>query len=221
MGIFDKIIQLHKKEEKEKQKIYWDVDDVVLNTTETIVDLINNKYRLPNNLECKSMSDCKDWGYKSLWRGMTKQQQMELFEGSDFWEAVKIKPQFYELVKTGILDEYDNIFITKGTVYNLFKKKEYLYEQCDLKEAFNKFQYIGLTDEDEKSSINMSDGIQIDDNYYNLKDTNARLKILLKNYIDTDFNNSLGRIDTCDRLYYVNSLIEVLEILRFNLKEHL
>ena len=67
----------------------------------------------------------------------------------------------------------------------------------------------------------MTDGIQIDDNYSNLRNTKAKIKILVKNYVESTVNNSYGMIDTPDNLYNVNSLNEVLDILKFNLLEAL
>ena len=222
MNILEKVVQLYKSaDEAPKQKIYWDVDDVVLNTTEAMVELINNKYRIPNHLTPKTRVECKDWEFKGLWRNLTREQQMELFESSDFWNTVVIKPEFYNIVNSGVLSKYENMFITKGSVYNLFKKKEFLYDNSDIKEAIKDFGYIGLAEGVDKASIDMTNGIQIDDNYNNLKNTKAKIKILVKNYVESTVNNSYGLIETPDNLYNVNSLNEVLEILKFNLVEAL
>ena len=222
MSVLERAIQLFKKEGSQpKQKIYWDVDDVVLNTTETMVELINKKYRIPNNLQPRTREQCKDWEFKGLWRPITKEQQMELFESHEFWDTVTIKPEFYNIVKSGILDEYDNVFITKGSVYNLFRKRELLYEEIDIKDVFKDFGFAGIADDEDKATIDMTDGIQIDDNYSNLKNTKAKIKILVKNYVESTVNNSYGMIDTPDNLYNVNSLNEVLDILKFNLIEAL
>lgn len=222
MNILERAVQLCKKKgHHSKQKIYWDIDDVVLNTAEAMAELINNKYRIPNNLQPRTREQCKDWDFKGLWRPLTKEQQMELFESDEFWDTVIIKPEFYNIVKSGVLNNYENVFVTKGSVYNLFKKKEFLYEEVDIKDAFKDFSFIGIADDEDKASIDMTDGIQIDDNYSNLKNTKAKIKILVKNYVESTVNNSYGMIDTPDNLYNVNSLTEVLDILKFNLIETL
>ena len=222
MSVLKRAIQLLKKEGSQpKQKIYWDVDDVILNTTDVMVELINNKYRIPNNLEPKTREQCKDWEFKGIWRPLTKEQQNELFESNEFWDMVAIKPEFYNIVKSGILDKYDNIFVTKGSVYNLFRKKEFLYDEVDIKDVFKNFGYIGIASDEDKSVIDMTDGIQIDDNYSNFKNTKAKIKILIKNHVESTINNSYGLIETPDNLYNVNTLNEVLDILRFNLVEAL
>jgi hypothetical protein len=186
-----------------------------------MIELINQKYRLPLGLEPRTKDYKRNWGFKSIFAPLTKEQETELFESDEFWDKVKIKPEFYNVVKSGILDEYDNVFVTKGSVYNLLKKKEFLYNEIDIKDVFTDFGYIGITDKEDKSTIDMTDGIQIDDNYSNLKNTKAKIKILIKNYIESTANNSYGMIDTPDNLYNVNSLNEVLDILKFNLVEAL
>ena len=60
---------------KNKQTIYWDVDDVILNSSEVAINIINNKYNKVNeksNFKNKKFEDIKDWGLKSIWRGINK-----------------------------------------------------------------------------------------------------------------------------------------------------
>jgi len=74
------------------------VDDVVLNTTETMIELINEKYRTPLGLKPRTKEDKKDWGFKSIFAPLTKEQEIEMFESDDFWERVVIKPEFYNII---------------------------------------------------------------------------------------------------------------------------
>ena len=46
--------------------------------------------------------------------------------------------------------------------------------------------------------------------------TNARIKILLKNGIDTDYNTPRGKNTVVDNLYIDNDLEEVKQLLEFN-----
>lgn len=199
-----------------KQTIYWDVDDVILNSTGTIINMINEKYNKPNGLEYKTESDLKDWGYKSINNEVTSSEVCKMFDSEEFWANVEIRTEFYTLVESGILSKYNNVFITKGTETNLSLKKKYLYETCELKEVFNKFKFIGLGLEDSKANVNMAGAIQIDDNFNYLKDTNAKIKILMKNHSERSYNNSFSDIDTLDNLYNVNDLNDVWQILDFN-----
>ena len=61
----------------------------------------------------------------------------------------------------------------------------------------------------------MISAIQIDDNYNNLKDTDADLKILLKNEIDTNYNSVYKIKDNLENLYIVDNIQQMIDILRF------
>ena len=73
----------------------------------------------------------------------------------------------------------------------------------------------------EKASYDMKGGIQVDDVFYNLENTNARLKILLKNDRDTDYNDILTCEGNTEDLYVINTLKELKDILIFNIAYNL
>ncbi|MBR0350806.1 MAG: hypothetical protein IJH76_03160, partial [Clostridia bacterium] len=109
-----------------KQNVFWDVDDVVLASSEAIVNILNETELKPRGLKPKTYADCIDWSYRSVWRGMTNKRTLELFESDEFWSTVKIRQKFYEMIDNGLLDNYNTIFVTKGTEINLQKKEAYL-----------------------------------------------------------------------------------------------
>lgn len=201
-------------EQDTKQIIYWDVDDVILNSGETIVGLLNQK-RQELGLQPRELKDLKDWGYKSILRDTNKNEIEALFESDDFWNRVKIKSEFIELMKSGILNSYNHRIVTKGSSINRKKKFKKLSE--DLNEL-NWEYFIGIENNRDKSVVDMTGGILIDDNYDNLVKTNAQIKILLKNGLTTDYNTNYGKYGNIDNLYIVETLEEVRQILEFNLE---
>lgn len=201
-------------EQDTKQIIYWDVDDVILNSGETIVELLNQK-RQELGLQPRELKDLKDWGYKSILRDTNKNEIEALFESDDFWNRVKIKSEFIELMKSGILNSYNHRIVTKGSSINRKKKFKKLSE--DLNEL-NWEYFIGIENNRDKSVVDMTGGILIDDNYDNLVKTNAQIKILLKNGLTTDYNTNYGKYGNIDNLYIVETLEEVRQILEFNLE---
>ena len=78
------------------------------------------------------------------------------------------------------------------------------------------WDYICIGDNEDKNVVDMTDGIFIDDKLENLIVTNARIKILLKNLIDTDYNTPRGKNAVIDNLYVANDLEEVKQLLEFN-----
>ena len=117
-------------EQGTKQIIYWDVDDVILNSGETIVELLNQK-RQELGLQPRELKDLKDWGYKSILRDTNKNEIEALFESDDFWNRVKIKSEFVELMKSGILNSYNHRIVTKGSSVNRKKKFKKLSEDLN------------------------------------------------------------------------------------------
>ena len=88
-------------------------------------------------------------------------------------------------------------------------KKKFIFRSLP---TIENVKYIGL--ENNKNGIDMSDGIQIDDKYDNLN-TNARLKILQKNNIETDYNQVK---EYRDDLYIMQDWKQISESLEFILR---
>ena len=110
-------------------------------------------------------------------------------------------------------DNYEWIFITKGTRKNLELKERFLRESLP---TLNNVKYIGIENEDKKN-YDMKNGIQVDDNINNLN-TNARYKILIKNYLETDYN----RIQApSDDIYEMNNWNEIAESIKWFREEML
>lgn len=67
----------------------------------------------------------------------------------------------------------------------------------------------------------MLNGIQIDDNINNLINSDAKIKILLKNHRNTNYNN-YDQINTeIENLYVVDDIKQVEDILKFNINNQL
>ncbi len=194
-----------------KQVIYWDVDDVILNTSEVAINIINKRYL--NDDQHKTFENRKDWGLKSIWRGMNKQIAKEIFESDDFWNSVKVKEKFKKVFDS-IGDQYEHKLVTKGTECNHDRKQQFLINDSYMKDK--QWDYICVGDDEDKNIVDMSNGIFIDDKLENLVVTNARIKILLKNGIDTDYNTPRGKNAVVDNLYIANDLEEIKQLLEFN-----
>ena len=118
-------------------------------------------------------------------------------------------------MESGILNSYNHRIVTKGSSINRKKKFKKLSEDLN---GLNWEYFIGIENNRDKSVVDMTDGILIDDNYDNLVKTNAQIKILLKNGLTTDYNTNYGKYGNIDNLYIVETLEEVRQILEFNLE---
>lgn len=207
------------KESKQgKQTIYLDVDDVVFNSSEVVLDILNKKYDLH-----KTMNDIKDWCYTSIYKKMTPKVVEEIYESEEFWSKVKIRGDFLENIvyNKEIQKNYIFAFVTQGNEKNLKKKIIHFIEHSDFKDIFKESNFYGVGLDETKDDVDMSNGVQIDDNFKNLRNTNSKLKILLKNNIDTKYNNYDYKDEITNRedLYIIDNFEELRDILLFNLEE--
>lgn len=207
---------------KPRRPLVFDVDDVILNTGETIVEIINSKYDLNPKL---SVDGIKDWNFTYFKREIKKQKGIELFtidflnifESEEFWNKVTIKQSFLDILyEPAIRDDFMVSFVSTGTKRNLELKEKYLFEHLNMRDV----RFVGIPVNSEKPCfakkdindyISLRGGIQVDDNYECL-DSNAKLKILLKNNKDTSYNQV---VDIREDLYVVNDLNDLKDILLF------
>lgn len=190
---------------KTRIKLFIDVDGTIINTAEKFID----KYCKEHNID-KTIDDLKDWEFKSIDRKININEFLRYIETEEFFETVELNEDFLRFYIT-YQDNYEWNFITKGTKKNLELKRSFLRESLP---TFNNVKYIGIENEDKKN-YDMKNGIQVDDNINNLN-TNARYKILIKNYLETDYN----RIQApSDDIYEMNNWNEIAESIEWFRKE--
>lgn len=179
--------------------IYLDFDNTIVESNKRIIDIINKKYNLS-----KTEQDLKDFDFNSI-HPITLQEKTEMFESDEFYDGLEFKPYVLDVLNK-YKDSYELIIVSKGTPLNLKKKEKWLIEHI----PFN-YKFIGIDGHaHNKSSIDMTGGIQIDDSYSCLK-TNADIKILYKS-----FNNYPWQIsDEQESYMYVNSWEDIDSILDF------
>lgn len=195
---------MHDQKESHEQKIslYIDIDNTIITTAETFI----NKYCTENGIK-KDFYDLKDWNFRSIDRKINTKNFLRYIETEEFFNEVQFYDDFLRFyVRNG--DKFNFNFITIGTKKNLELKKDFILRSLP---TIKNVKYIGLTDDD-KNIIDMSDGIQIDDKYDNLN-TSARIKILQKNYIETDYNQI--KKEFRDDLYIMQDWKQIGEALEF------
>ena len=199
---------------KQKIKLFIDADDTTLASSKTIIDLLNKKYEI---IPPKGLKDLKDWGYRSIYKNLSRQQVEEMFESDDFFSSVEVVDGFANFYKEHG-DKFSITVVTAGTKNNLTKKQEYFHH------AFgDSIKYVGIeTKYDEfgeliwdydKSSVDMRKSVHIDDRIDALRSTNASVKILLKN--GDYYWNEPEAYANIDNLYVCNNWDEITQILLF------
>lgn len=179
--------------------VYVDFDNTIVESNKRIIELLNKKYNLS-----KTENDLCDYGYKSI-APITDEEKLLLFESDDFFDDLKFKDGFLEM-----LDRHHEhikfIVVTKGTQKNLEKKEAWIKNNLPFD-----IEFVGITNNDfSKKTVDMSDGIQIDDCVYAL-DANASLKILYKSHNNFGWQQDYTNTD----IMVVNTWKEIDEILSF------
>ena len=204
----------------DKRTVFLDVDDVLLESSQTVVDILNER-RISKGLGPLPYEKHHDWKFKSFDRTLTSTELEEIFDSDKFFSMVKFSPLLETFESSiddenGLFNSYNWILVTKGNQLNLEKKFELIFSTPFFKEHKDSVGYYGLTLNEDKSMVHMVSGIQIDDNYHNLKDTDADLKILVKNDCDTDYNMMAKTTkDNLQNLYITDNIEQVVEILSF------
>lgn len=182
-----------------KLTLYVDIDGVVLKTSEAFI----KKYCKEHNIN-KTFYDLKDYNFKSIDKNIKLEEFFKYIKTEDFINEVEFFEDFIEYYERR-KNDFNWVFITKGD-NEFFKIKEKLLKN---KFKHTKLKILNIPMNQEKKIIDMTNGIQIDDFYCNLN-TNAQIKILVKNFIDTDYNFVP---DIREDLYIVNDWKDIGECL--------
>lgn len=200
-----------------KITLYIDADDTIMLSSVAVIDILNEKY---NIIPKKTIDDLRDWGYRSIYGRLSKEEKDAIYESDEFYDKVKIDPDFLNFYKSNH-KFFDFVIVTKGTAINIKKKQKFLKSVLG-----NGFDYIGmsidinetdLSKKFDKSSVNMKHGIQIDDRTDALAKTNAPIKILYRHNTDMTWNRDY---DGINNLYAANTWKEIIEILLFAKDNH-
>lgn len=167
------------------QKIYIDFDGVTVDHLEVLMSLYNKDY----NQNIKK-EDIQTWNMPELHLA-TKSQRLAYFEDDRFFEQLQFMPYFVDAVRyldrKGIYELHE---LTMGTPVNIKKKTEWLNSK--IADIGVKIDIIALNSHihRDKSCIDMTGAVLIDDKGINLITSNAEKKIVFgpeKNW-NTDFN---------------------------------
>ncbi len=148
--------------------IYLDFDNTIVESNRRVIEIINKRYGTS-----KEENDLLDYGYQSIYP-ITNEEKLGIYDSDEFFEGLELKPNILKVL-LNYMQKYKIVITTKGTFDNLCKKKAWIENNLPCQLGF-----IGITNDSfSKSSVDMSNGIQIDD-VVDALDTNAKLHILYK-----------------------------------------
>lgn len=183
-------------------KLFIDFDNTIANSSEVIVDMLNEHFGKSENFE-----KLRKYDFSDLFPECSYWDIEKFFNSDEMFERLKIFPNMIETVDA-FRDFFDEIsIVTIGTKDNLENKKRFLKEN-NLELTFYGIENNGRSD---KSSVDMHNGVFIDDHIGCLHSSNAKIKILMKNVENGEWN----KVEPNDDIYVVNNWYEVYSIFDF------
>ena len=160
-----------------------DFDEVMVETIDALVSIINEDYNL--NVNSK---DVKKWDFDDVFPNVPKNIIYKVFEDKRFFKRLKFKPNLIETLKK-INKKYPIIIVTLGSYENLLLKRDFIKNKINSEGIKTKF--IGLISGiEDKSKVNLNNLLFIDDHEQNLEVSNATIKILFENRKDAEWNKN-------------------------------
>ena len=183
--------------------LYIDFDNTIVNSSEVIVKMLNEKFG-----ENKDWKRLRRYDFKDLFPSCSYWEIERSFESDKMFEEVELLPEVYETLNS-FKDKFDKVsVVTIGTDINLEKKRIFVKDRFPFD-----IELIGIKNDgrSNKGSVDMRDGVFIDDHIDCLHSSNAKVKILIK----TSENAEWSKIEPNDDIYVVSNWYEIYSILDF------
>lgn len=183
--------------------LYIDFDNTIVNSSEVIVKMLNESFG-----EDKDWKKLRRYDFKDLFPSCSYWKIERCFESDKMFEEVELLPEVYETLNS-FKDKFDKVsVVTIGTDINLEKKRMFVKNRFPFD-----IELIGIKNDgrSNKGSVDMRDGVFIDDHIDCLHSSNAKVKILIK----TSENAEWSKIEPNDDIYVVSNWYEIYSILDF------
>ena len=157
-----------------KVSLFLDADDVIMNTSVCLINKYNREFESNPLHRWADINDLWDWGYKSVCPLATPEWIDNFFASMEDVMSIKEMPYSKNAIKR--LSKLYNIkVVTIGVPENIVAKTKWFASKFPDIESIAYLCNKGC--KMDKSIINMDNGIFVDDNYNNLKSSNANIKI--------------------------------------------
>lgn len=168
-----------------------------------ICDLYNEDFKYFPDFQQINWIDMKTWEFKELSLA-SKEYILSYFGQPRFFEKIKFMDNSFEIISDLSKSGYEICVVSMGTPQNLLGKDIWIKEHT----PYISFVGINMSKHKDKSHIDMSDGILIDDEKRYLDSSNAQIKICFGEKYD--WNKEWNGI-RCYNWYEVKRYIEKLE----------
>lgn len=161
-----------------KTKLFLDIDDVLIHSIATYTHIYNRLYKYHKDYVYANWEDVTEWNYTKTCP-LTVDCSNEIFESHLFFKYAKVFPNAIEVIKK-LNKAYNVILISVGTPKNISNKSLWIEQNLPFVENAI-YLYNGSSNKADKSIVDMSGGIFIDDHQNNLYGSNADIRICYTN----------------------------------------
>lgn len=152
-------------------KIFCDFDNTIVNTIATITSLYNEDFKFYDEFLPIKWWEVNSWEFKEC-NCCTREYINTYFNQPRFFDKLTYMDWVKETLEE-LKNEYEIIIVSMGDTPNLKLKKLWIKENL----PYCKFVGVNFKDGNDKSSIDMSEGILLDDSSKNLSTSNALINV--------------------------------------------
>lgn len=172
------------------------IDGCIVNTIKGIVDLYNEDFVAYKKYHYIRTQDIHTWNFEECNCASSKMIDT-YFNTPRFFNRLEFMNNA-EYILSLLFKQFDIIIVSHGYSPNLKLKKEWIDTnimpilfQTSPRLGVNHFDFIGvnLKEHEDKSCVDMADGIFVDDNTKNLATSNASYKIVFGEYYPWNADN--------------------------------
>lgn len=152
-------------------RIIIDLDGTTLQTIRTIVNLYNEDFKYYSKFQPIDWHDVKTWDFEEL-ELASKEYINHYFNQPRFFQNVIFMDNVVEVIER-LSQRYEIVFCSMCYSPNGRAKEEFIKENF----PYAKFINVNMKEYPDKSHLDMSDAIFIDDSAENLLTSNAAIKV--------------------------------------------
>lgn len=194
-----------------RPKLFLDFDNTIVDTIAAVVSLYNEDYASHEGFVQIDPSEVTSWEFTEC--NLATYEEIDRYFGDKrFFQRVKLYPSAGQVLRS-LSHRYDITIVSHGYASNLRLKEKWVKDKL-FKEIFDNScnaEFIGVDWEthNDKSHVDMSNSIFVDDSIRNLETSSAKYKILYGEYMD--WNNTNIEFIRCKNWLDLNNQICLIE----------